>query len=73
MAPNGSMRLLTWNCRGLEGDAFTIFQLKEAQRLSLPDITCVCETKQKESFVKTVCKRLKCKENWEVVDPIGRK
>lgn len=66
------MRLLSWNCRGL-GEASTISQLKESQRLYLPDMTFVCETKQKSSFVKTVCRKLKCKENWEVVDPIGKK
>lgn len=66
------MILLAWNCRGL-GGVSTISQLKESQRLYLPNMIFVYETKQKKSFVKTVCKRLKCWENWEVVDPVGRK
>lgn len=65
------MRLLSWNCRGL-GGASTISQLKESQRLYLPDMTFVCETKQKVSFIKTVCRQLQCKNNWAVVDPIGK-
>lgn len=66
------MRLLVWNCRSL-GGVSTLSQLKESQRLYLPDMSFVSETKQKKSFIKTVCKRLKCNENWEVVNPVGRK
>lgn len=66
------MRLLSYNCRRLEG-AYTISQLKESQRLYLSDMTVVCETKQKSSFVKTVCGKLKCKENWGVVNLISKK
>lgn len=73
MAPTGSIKLLVWNCRGL-GDLFRISQLKEySTRLNLPDITFLCETKQKKGFVNTVVRRLKCKERWDVVDTIGSK
>lgn len=65
------MRILTWNSRGLGGPS-TISQLKESQRLYHPNMTFECETMQKSSFVKTVCRNLKCRNNWEVVDPIGK-
>lgn len=32
----------------------------------------MCETKQKASFINTVCKKMKCKKNWEVVKFIGK-
>lgn len=66
------MKLLAWNCRGL-GSPSTIPQLKESIRQSLSDVTFLSETKQKKGFVNTVCRRLKCKDRWEVVDPIGSK
>lgn len=65
------MKILTWNYRGL-GEPSTISQLKESIKLYLPDITFVCETKQKKRFVNIVCKSLKVIKE-EVVDPIGRK
>lgn len=66
------MKLLAWNRRGL-GRPSTIPQLKESIRLSLPNITFLSETKQKNGFVNTVCRRLKCKDRWEFVDPISSK
>lgn len=63
------MKLLSWNCRGLGGPS-TISQLKKLVRVSLPDVTFICETKQKSGFVNTVCRSLKCKGHWEVVDPV---
>lgn len=72
MAPSRSMRLLAWNCWGL-GDPSTISQLKESVRLYLPNITFISETKQKNRFVNTVCRMLKCKDRWEVDDPIGKR
>lgn len=32
----------------------------------------MCDTKQKRSFVKIVCKNLNCKNNWDIVDPHGK-
>lgn len=72
MAPIRSMKLLAWNCEGLGGPS-TIAQSKESIRLYLPDITFIIETKHKKGFLKTVCKRLMCKDRWDVVDPTGRK
>lgn len=72
MASTCSMKIMDWNCRRL-GRLFTIPQLKESIRLFLLDINFTSETKQKKSFVNTVCRRLKSKDWWEVVDPIGRK
>lgn len=63
------MRLLSWNCRGL-GGAFTISQLKESQRINLLDMVFMCKTKQKASFINTVSRKMKCKKNWEVVEPV---
>lgn len=65
------MRILFWNYRGLGGPS-TISQLKESMRLHLLDIIFLSETKKKKCFVTTVCKRLKCKDRWAVVDPVGR-
>lgn len=66
------MKLLSWNCRGL-GGPFTISQLKDTVRLYLPDITFICEIKQKKGFVSSVCKRLRCRDRWDIVEPSGRK
>lgn len=55
------------------GGSLTISQLKKSLRLHLPDIVFTSETKQKKRFVNIVCKRLKCKDRWEVVDPISRR
>lgn len=72
MAPTRSMRLLAWNCRGLGGPS-TISQLTEAVNSYLLDITFISETKQHHKFIFTVCKRLKCRDNWDVVDPVGKR
>lgn len=72
MAPIGSMRISAWNCRGLGGPS-TISQLKEAVTSYFPDITFISETKQKQKFIFTVCKRLKCRDSWDVVDPVGKR
>ncbi|KAK6131005.1 hypothetical protein DH2020_035250 [Rehmannia glutinosa] len=64
------MKACVWNCRGLGGPS-TVSQLKEAWRFHLPDILCVCETKKKMAFVKTVCRNLKVGSNWHCVDPSG--
>lgn len=66
------MRILSWNCRGLGGPS-TISQLNKATRLHLPDLAFVCETKQRKGFIAIVCKRLKYKERWDVVEPDRRK
>lgn len=57
-APNGSMRIIAWNCKGLEGPS-TISQLKELIRLNLHDLIFVCETKQSTGYVGIVCKKLR--------------
>lgn len=66
------MRLMEWNCKGLGGPS-TIAQLKEAKSLYLPDIGFVSETKQKKGFVSIVCRGLRVKERWDVVNPSGRR
>lgn len=66
------MRISSWNWSGLGGPS-TNSQLKESQRLYLPDITFVCETKQKIIFIKTMCWKLKCNDNWVVVEPKGKR
>lgn len=63
---------MAWNCRGLGGRS-TISQLKEATSLYLPDIAFISETIQTRGFISTLSKRLKCKNRWDVVDPIERK
>lgn len=50
------MKLLSWNCRGLEVPS-TISQLKDTVSLYLPDITFICETKQKMGDLLVVCVR----------------
>lgn len=72
MAANDSMRILTWNCRGLGGPS-TISQLKESIRLNSPDLVFVCETKQPKKFVETVCRKLKFGNKCETYEPVGRK
>lgn len=64
--------ILSWNCRGLGGPS-TISQLKEFIRLNFLDLIFICETKQKTSFIKTVCKNLKYSKRWDVVEPVGKK
>lgn len=51
----------------------TISQLKETTKLNLSNITFISETKQKTNFVRTVCKSLKCRNRWDVVEHIGKK
>lgn len=63
---------MAWNYRGL-GGPFTISQLKDSIRLTLPDEILLCETKQSTSFLGTVCKKLKYENRWEVNEPIGKK
>lgn len=65
------MKILSWNCRGLGGPS-TISQLKESIRLYLPGLIFLCETKQKSSFIQTVCKQLKYGKRWDVVEPEGK-
>lgn len=71
-APNESMRILSWNCRGM-GEPFTIPQLKESIQLNLPYLVFLCETKQKLGFVGTVCKKLRFGNRWEEVESVGKK
>lgn len=66
------MRILAWNCMGLEGPA-TISQLKESSRLYLPDIYFLCETKQSKGFVGAVSRKLRFGNRWDTCDPIGKK
>lgn len=54
----------------MEG-ASTIFQLKEELRIQLLDLVFLCETKNKKSFVKLLCKKLKGITSWEIVEPRG--
>lgn len=66
MAPNGSMKICSWNCGGLRGPS-TIPQLKEELGLHLLALVFLCETKNKKQFVQTVCRKLKGIRNWEMV------
>lgn len=59
-------------CWGGLGGPSTISQLKESIRLNLPDVIFLSEAKQKKGFVKTVCKRLRCKDRWGTIEPVGR-
>lgn len=65
------MRILAWNCRGLGGPS-TVSQLKESLRDFKPGIVFLSETKRKQGFVGSVCKKLGWKDRWYAVDPIGR-
>lgn len=71
MVPSGSMRILAWNRRGLGGPS-TISQVKESLRLYLPEMIFLSETKQKKGCVSTIYKKLKWKDRWECVEPIGK-
>lgn len=66
------MRILSWNCRGMGGPSI-IPQLKESIRLNLPDLVFLCETKQKNRFMGTVCKKLQFGNRWESVESVGEK
>lgn len=72
MAQKISMKIMSWNCRGLRGPS-RVSQLKEYIRLNLPDLVFVCESKQNMGFVATVCERLKFEKRWEVQNLQGRK
>lgn len=50
----------------------TISQLKESKRLYFPNIGFISETKQKQGFVRTVCKRLGVKDRWDIVNSYGK-
>lgn len=65
-----SIKLCSWNCRGLGGPS-TISQLKEELRIHQPDIVFLYETKKKKGFVQSVCKKLKYQSRSLVVDPSG--
>lgn len=69
--PKLSMKLMVWNYRGL-GGPFIISQLKESQILYLPDIIFISETKQNKGFVSIVCRKLKVKDRWDVVESRGK-
>lgn len=64
------MRIMSWNCRGLGGPC-TVPQ-QESMRLFRPNLAFVCETKRKEGYVRTVCRKLGWGERWRAVDPVGR-
>lgn len=66
------MRILVWNCRGLEGPA-TISQLKESSRLYLIDVIFLCETKQLVGFIGIMCKKLSFGTRWDTCDPVSKK
>lgn len=70
MAPTTDM-MCSWNCRGLGGPS-TIPQIKEICRLHHPDFVFLCETKKKKKFISTVCRQLKCGDNWANVDAVGK-
>lgn len=65
------MRIVAWNCRGLGGPS-TVSQLNESLRLFSPELIFVSETKRKQGFVGTVCKKLGWGDRWMVVNPVGR-
>lgn len=65
------MRIISWNYRGLGGSA-TVLQLKESLRLFSPALVFVCETKRKQGFVSTVCKKLGWGYRWVAVNPVRR-
>nr|XP_027103245.1 uncharacterized protein LOC113724555 [Coffea arabica] len=64
------MKVAVWNCRGA-GGPLTIPQLKEVIHLHSPSIVFLCETKNQETFMKKVRKRVKF-ENGFVVSSKGR-
>ena len=64
------MKVAVWNCRGA-GGPLTIPQLKEVLHLHSPSIVFLCETKNKEWYMKQVQKRIKI-EHSLVVNPKGR-
>lgn len=71
MAPKSSIKIVSWNCRGLWGPSI-ISHLKETMKRQESDLTFICETKQKKPFVQPVCRKLKLADRWQVIDPVGR-
>lgn len=65
------MKIMSWNCRGL-GGLSTVPQLKKSLRLFKPELVFVCETKRKNRFVSTVCRKLGWGDRWFLVDPESR-
>ena len=63
------MRTLRWNCRGLGIDS-TVRRLKEINRMYLPDIICLSETKQQSDYVRDVGSQLGFL-SYEIVPPVG--
>ena len=47
------MKTVCWNCRGLGIDS-TVRRLKEINRLYLPDIICLSETKKEDDYIRDV-------------------
>ena len=63
------MRTTCWNCRGLGIDS-TVRRLKEINRLYLPDIVCLSETKQNDDYIRDVGAHIDFL-NYVSVPPIG--
>ena len=64
------MKVAVWNCRGA-GGPLTIPQLKEVIHLHSPSVVFLCETKNKERYMKQVQNRIKFEHSF-VVNPKGR-
>ncbi|CAN6897163.1 unnamed protein product, partial [Brassica oleracea] len=48
---SATKRIACWNCRGLGVDS-TVRRLNEINRMYLPDILCLSETKQQDDYVR---------------------
>ena len=63
------MKTICWNCRGL-GIDLTVRRLKEINRMYLPDIICLLETKQQDDYVRDVGAQLGFPFS-SIVTPVG--
>ena len=63
------MKTICWNCRGL-GIDLTVRRLKEINRMYLPDIICLSETKQQDDYVRDVGAQLGFPFS-SIVTPVG--